>query len=589
MNAENRTCQNCKVEFTIEPDDFVFYEKIDVPPPTFCPECRYIRRLLDRNEYNLYRRKCDATGRMLISIYRPDVPFPVYDQEYWKSDAWDPKSYGRDFDFNRPFFEQYEELRRVVPHLAMVNSNSVNSEYTNQANNNKDSYMLFTSDRCEKGMYGSWCHGGCYFLSDCYMAEKCEFCYECVDVAKCSQCAWLNDCSDCVNVYFSTDCRGCTDCFGCVGLRSKQYYWFNENIGKEEYEKRVKQAIWNREFIREAQEKVAALRVGIPVKFYHGLQAQNSTGDYIENIQRARLAFNCRDNKDTAYMQDAWQKVEDCRDCTEIIISQMCYEIQGVEIPNRTIVARSCFSTISDSCYCDMCFVTNNCFGCFGLQKGEYCILNKQYSKEEYLALKAKIIAHMKQTKEWGEYFPASVSPFSYNESMAQDYFPLTREEALAKGYSWRERPETNYDVTMTSTDLPGTIATTTDDILTQAIRCKTQESAAAKAENPLCATVFRLIPLELTLYRKLGIPVPEYCFQCRRGKRFLVRNPRRLVKRHCQCGGVTASGTAGGKYKNTAEHFHGVGVCPNDFQTSYTFENPAIVYCEQCYQAEVV
>ena len=216
-----KICKNCKKEFSITSDDAAFYAKIDVPHPTLCPECRYIRRLLDRNEYNLYRRTCDATGDSIISIYRPDMPFPVYKQDYWKSDAWDPKSYGRDFDFSRPFFEQYEELRRAVPHLAMVNSGSMNSEYTNQAQYNKDCYMLVTSDHCEKCAYGSWCQGNSFFLSDCYMAGSSEFCYECVDIAKCSKCGWLNDCSDSVNVYFSSDCRGCQNCFGCVGLRRK--------------------------------------------------------------------------------------------------------------------------------------------------------------------------------------------------------------------------------------------------------------------------------------------------------------------------------------------------------------------------------
>src|SRR5438132_2671559 len=119
MEPEARICKNCTSkgdlgEFTITPDDFSFYQKIDVPPPTFCPECRYIRRLLDRNEYNLYKRKCDATGESIISIYREDQPFPVYKQDYWKSDKFDAGEYARDFDFSRPFFEQYEELRRVV-------------------------------------------------------------------------------------------------------------------------------------------------------------------------------------------------------------------------------------------------------------------------------------------------------------------------------------------------------------------------------------------------------------------------------------------------------------------------------------------
>ena len=35
MNQETKTCQNCKAQFIIEPDDFTFYEKINVPPPTW--------------------------------------------------------------------------------------------------------------------------------------------------------------------------------------------------------------------------------------------------------------------------------------------------------------------------------------------------------------------------------------------------------------------------------------------------------------------------------------------------------------------------------------------------------------------------
>ena len=474
--AENKICANCKQDFTIEPDDFGFYEKINVPPPTFCPECRYIRRLLDRNEYNLYRRKCDATGKNIISIYREDLPFPVYEQEYWKSDKFDATEYGRDFDFSRNFFDQYEELRHAVPHLAMVNSNSVNCEYTNQSCNNKDCYMLFTSDYCDKCMYGSWCQRSCYFLSDCYMVEKSEFCYESVNLTKCSRCAGVSDCSDCVDVYFSRDCRGCTDCFGCVGLRSKQYHYFNENIGKEEYERRVKKATLTRDFIKKTKEKFSKLRLDLPFKYYHGSQIYNSSGDYLENCERARYSFNCKDNKDTAYMQDSWQKIEESRDCTETIICTMSYEIQGVEAPYNTLVARSCFGTITDSCYCDMCFSAQDCFGCFGLKQKQYCILNKQYTKEEYFKLKERIMEHMRSTKEWGEYFPPSVSPFAYNESMAQDYFPLTKEEALKKGYTWYEHPPRDYKITMRNKNLPETFADIGENITSEIIECATQD-----------------------------------------------------------------------------------------------------------------
>ncbi len=562
--TETRKCKKCQQDFALDQDDFGFYEKIGVPPPTFCPECRYIRRLLDRNEYNFYKRKCDATRENIISIYRPDAPFPVYKQEYWKSDAFDAIKYGRDFDFLNPFFEQYEELRRVVPHLALVNSNSVNSEYTNQSNNNKECYMLVTSDLCEKCMYGNWCQKS-FLCSDCSMTEKSEFCYECVNITKCSRCAWAYDCSDCVDVYLSSDCRGCTDCFACVGLRNKQYCYLNQSLNKEEYEEKISKKIWSRDFIKEEKNNFFDLYLSKPHKFYHGFQAQKSSGDYIQNVQNSRVVFNCRDNKDTAYMQDAWNKTEDCRDCTEIINAEQSYEMQGVETPHRTIVARSCLGHITDSYYCDMCFGVQDCFGCFGLKQKQYCILNKQYMKEEYLKMKKKIVEYMRKTGEWGEYFPTKVSPFSYNESMAQDYFPLTKEEALKAGYTWYDRPERDYKITLFTKDLPKTFNEIKENILEEVIQCSSQNISDQKEKYPLCVTAFKITSLELSFYKILNLPFPEKCFACRRTDRFKFRNPRKLWHRKCMKEG-----------------------CQNEFETSYAPDRPEIIYCESCYNKEV-
>jgi len=74
MKSETKKCQNCKKDLLIELEDFNFYEKIssasggEIPPPTFCPECRFARRMAWRNERALYKRKCDATGINIISI-----------------------------------------------------------------------------------------------------------------------------------------------------------------------------------------------------------------------------------------------------------------------------------------------------------------------------------------------------------------------------------------------------------------------------------------------------------------------------------------------------------------------------------------
>ena len=116
----NRVCRQCSAVFEITPDDLAFYDaisptfagkKFPVPPPTLCPECRFQLRLMMRNDRHLYHRKSSLSGRQIISIYAPEKTFPVYDQSEWWSDSWDGRSYGRDMDFQKPFWEQLQELR----------------------------------------------------------------------------------------------------------------------------------------------------------------------------------------------------------------------------------------------------------------------------------------------------------------------------------------------------------------------------------------------------------------------------------------------------------------------------------------------
>src|SRR3989338_8618874 len=100
MNAENRTCQNCKASFEIDASDFDFYKKIDVPPPTWCPQCRQQRRLAWRNDWHLFRKKDEISGNEIFSFIPPESPVKVMDREHWLSDAWDPFAYARDYDFS---------------------------------------------------------------------------------------------------------------------------------------------------------------------------------------------------------------------------------------------------------------------------------------------------------------------------------------------------------------------------------------------------------------------------------------------------------------------------------------------------------
>ena len=110
MRQETRNCQNCKKEFSIEPEDFLFYQKIKVPPPTFCPDCRLQRRMAHYNTFMLYKRPCDLCKKEVVSRYSADKRYKVYCPNCWWGDGWDSLAYGRDYDFSRSFFEQFSEL-----------------------------------------------------------------------------------------------------------------------------------------------------------------------------------------------------------------------------------------------------------------------------------------------------------------------------------------------------------------------------------------------------------------------------------------------------------------------------------------------
>ena len=116
---EAKQCRKCNSNFEITDKDLEFYKKISpvfngekfqIPTPSLCPDCRQQRRLSFRNERKLYKRKCDATGENIISIYSPDKEFIVYEQSFWWSDKWSPLDYWKDFDFSKSFFEQFKNV-----------------------------------------------------------------------------------------------------------------------------------------------------------------------------------------------------------------------------------------------------------------------------------------------------------------------------------------------------------------------------------------------------------------------------------------------------------------------------------------------
>ncbi|HCC59852.1 MAG: hypothetical protein A2402_00485 [Candidatus Staskawiczbacteria bacterium RIFOXYC1_FULL_37_43] len=567
-NSETKICQNCKKDFVIEPDDFAFYEKIKVPAPTWCPECRFIRRVVWRNERTLYRRTCDLCRKNIISIYSPKSPYAVYCNECYHGDKWDTLSFGREYDFSRPFFDQFRELQLRVPRLYSFIFQNTNSEYVNGAAYDKNCYMIFVSDNNEDSLYSySLMHSR--NAIDCHTSNDCELCYECIGCKKCYMTKFSEDCTDCRNVVASKNCSNCQDCVGCVNLKNKNYYIFNKPYTKEEYLKKIEESnLQTREGMDAVLAKANKFFGENIAKYMHGIKNVNVVGDYVFNSKNSFECYGSNAIEDSKYL--TWgDNSNNCHD-GYVVVDKSSFSYEIVSAINLNNVKFSfCVWNDYDCQYCDNCENSNNLFGCVGIKKAEYCILNKQYTKEEYEELLPKIIKHMNSQPytdksgieyKYGSFFPASLAPFAYNETAAQEYSPKNKEQAERAGYFWREPEERNYKVTLSSENVPNIIEETQDTILNEVIGCEHSGKC-----NEGCSLAFKIIPEELQLYRKLSVPVPKLCFNCRHMQRFKKKNPQKLWHRKCMKPG-----------------------CTNKFETSYAPDRPEIVYCEKCYQQEV-
>ncbi len=241
MQTQVKNCQNCKKDFIIEPDDFGFYEKIKVSPPTFCPDCRMQRRLTWRNDMTLYNRTCDLCKKGVVTIYSKESGIIVYCNKCWWGDGWDASVYGQDYDFSKPFFEQFKEFSLKIPHLALINDNgiaSVNCEYTQDFSFAKNCYMVFIAWHIENVMYSYYLEGGGKDMMDCMqIRSKSEWLYECMITSLSYQVKYSRFCLNCIDSQFLYDCWDCQNCFICTGLRNKKYYFKNKGYSKEEYKK----------------------------------------------------------------------------------------------------------------------------------------------------------------------------------------------------------------------------------------------------------------------------------------------------------------------------------------------------------------
>jgi len=563
--SEQKSCQQCKAKFVIDDQTIEFLDKIsptfngkkfDIPTNEFCEECRHIRRMAWRNETHLYKRKCALCSKEILSMYRPDSEHIVYCLQCWWSDKWSAKKYALEYNPNRTFIDQFNELNLKVPHPGLTVTNSQNCDYCSNTVDSKNCYMCF-STRGEDCMYGRKMVD-CRDTVDSLFASNCENCYEMVFSDNCYGCKYIHESRGCRDSSFLYDCADCHDCFMCSNLRGKGFVFRNKQLTEEEYMKLLK-SVWDGS--REKTDNLYEEFVELIGKSIHrenrNHKCENCTGDHLTNCKNCKECFELLQGEDSLRVYDSMgDPSADNIDCDHNPGGQLDYEcsssypIFGCAFCLLVYNGRNSYYSIN-------CF--NNCdslFGCIGLKHAKYSILNKEYTPKEYEKIVAQVIESMRQDGDWGKFFPPKICPYNYNESVAHDYWPKSKKIAESFGFSWQEKDfSANFNGEFYRPN--DKISDYEDEnlrkiLLDSVLQCK-------RSKKP-----FKISPQELAFYLKNNIPIPTITYFERHKERMKFRNPRKLFDRKCDN-------------------------CTKAIRTSYSPDRPEKIYCEKCYQQEII
>lgn len=561
-------CNSCDRTFTPSQNelDFIYKispvfedEKIPFQHCGLCPHCRRQNRHALRNQFRLFKRRCDLSGRSMLSIHTPDAPFPVFHHELW----WEKKrrglDFGRDFDFSKTFFEQMQELRNEVPVESLRLVNCENSEYCSNSVKCKNCLMVFGSTECED----------CFYLENCsfckntmlaWRSTHLELCYGIYGSDRLFNCFHSEACYSSSDLYFCKQCYDCAHCFGCSQLHHKKYHIYNRPYSKQEY--LTFMSSFNSGSFKEVEEhreKARQFWKTVPVSPLAGGLNENCFGDNVFESKNCKYAFSAKNCEDSKYIFET-VAVNQSMDLDNVrYASGLCYQDSHCQT-----IFHVCFSynshNCSDSFYISDCIELKHCFGCIGLYNEHHCILNKRYSAEEYYKLAKKIAHHMQETGEWGQQFPRNFSRFGYKHTTAYVHYPLEKEDALEDGFNWSdfEEPFRCFAGAINSKELPDDINNTDNDIVKYPIICQ-------QTGRP-----FRIQRKELNLLRKLKVPLPRYYYTRQFQPIRKGRNPIHIYKTRC-------------KAKKTNQE-----VCSELVKTTYPPSSNQVIYCDSCHQKYV-
>ncbi len=465
--------------------------------PSTTPAIRFRHLGAFWQHWNLHQRQCDKTNQNLISVFRSDCPYPVYQRDTWLNHD---DTVGAVPNFHQSVFAQLWEFFPQNPLPHRTGNGNENCEYTDDTWYSKDCYLCHSVYKSQdlRYSYRSIATDSCFSV----FSINCELCYDVTNCYQCYEVRYALNAQNCHNSAFLYDCRNCSDCMFCFNLRNAQYCFGNQQLTKQEYEQRKLE--WNlasrkvydkaQKFFRRMMKNIAWHRAQDITK------SEDCVGSYIETSKNCSYIFFSQKSQDCVNIARGYNN-KDCLDALAPCEGKLSFATVLCMFQSYDTALSALCTECQHIRYCAHCFQCTHCFGCCGLVGKRYHIFNQPYAEKEYHALKKTLIEYMKSTGEWGQFFPGHFAPQPYDESWSGFYWPLSDAEQAAQCFRTAQpmtRQQHDYHDSDTIPDVP------------QAIdhqRIYWDETAARP---------FRISSADLTFSQKINVPLPHQYYMRR-------------------------------------------------------------------------
>ena len=552
-----RSCVLTGETWLMDDEEVGWYKKFNVPSSHRSPLTRWWCQSAFFLAGQWWWNKHIETGKPILTFVHPATGLRVMpDKEWFQKDF---TSEGGEFDLNSSFFKQLRELQLKIPLLAERSIKEPQNSIAAFSLGDVNSYFMMFC-RSKNSLFSHWVFD-MEDSSEAWNGSSIVNSYNIANSQRIHSCKYVRESFDCINSSFLFDCRNCEFCFGATNKRNAKYIWWNEQLTKEEWERRFSEIDLScRSSLKEHVSRFHKMIGGAVWPQNFNEKASDSKGEYLTNVENCRYCYSCIDGpKDLYWVNYASGNASDCAFCSGSYSSNNCYYSSNSSDCSNVLFSYTCGSSQRLE-YCIQCYNCEDCFGCNGLNYKKFCIFNKQYTEEEYWNKLDEIKCAMLDMGEYGEWFPLSMAPGYFPDSGAPMYFAADETVGFEALGSLEFDPESEGAIGQELSDV--TKLKQIDDVPNCVDDLQIEEWAGVPIYDPVLKRRFSYIKPEYQFHKNHKIALSDEHFILRSKKLYQESNS--------------------GKFMNTS--------CHKCNEKVFTSINPTYkerqIYCKSCYLA---